>query len=197
MKILVTAFEPFGGESINPSEEILNILPDEIDGRVIVKRMLPTVFGRAGNIIVEAIREERPDAVLSLGQAGGRRGISVERVAINLRDARIADNDGNRPDDEKIRENGENALFATLPIKKIAAAVRDAGFDAHISNSAGTFVCNDVMYTLLYELRKTKNTVGGFIHIPYCREQVNNREGVPFMELSDIKKAVETAIMAI
>ncbi len=197
MKILVTAFEPFGGDKLNPSEEVLKLLPGEINGHTIVKRLLPTVFRKAGKEVTEAIEAENPDAVISLGQAGGRKGISLERVAINLRDAGIPDNEGNKPQDEKILPNGENAYFASLPLKKLLGVLKDNGYAAYISNTAGTFVCNEVMYTVLSVLCGREGSVGGFVHIPFCREQTEGREGVPFMELSDILSAIEILIGSI
>ncbi len=193
MKILVTAFEPFGGEVINPSAEVLGLLPAKVGSASLVKRVLPTVFYKAGESVISLIDAEKPDIILSLGQAGGRRGISIERVAINVRDARIPDNEGNSPVDEIISENGENAYFSTLPIKSILAHLREIGFEASVSNSAGTFVCNEVMYTLLERTHASK-TIGGFIHIPYCEEQVKGRGKVPFMTVSDMVRAISAVI---
>ncbi len=193
MKILVTAFEPFGGELLNPSEEVLKLLPENIGDACLLKYVLPTAFYKARREISSIIDREKPDVIISLGQAGGRRGISIERVAINIRDARIPDNAENRPEDEIISEDGENAYFSTLPMKKIVSHLKEAGFEANISNSAGTFVCNEVMYTLLEKTHASK-TIGGFIHIPYCEEQVMGRENVPFMTVSDMARAIQTVI---
>ena len=140
MKILITGFEPFGGESINPAYEAVKLLPDTVCGAQIVKLEVPTVFGKAGDILHAAVAEHRPDAVICVGQAGGRAAITPERVAINIMDGRIADNAGFMPVDRTIRTDGENAYFSTLPIKAMVAAIRAEGIPAEVSNTAGTYV---------------------------------------------------------
>ena len=168
MKILLSAFEPFGGEGVNASQEALKLIKAR-EGTELVKITVPTVFGLAGTTLLEALRKEKPDAVICLGQAGGRAAVTPERCAINVRDARIPDNAGHQPKDEPVIAGGPAAFFSTLPIKAMAAAARKAGFAAEISNSAGTFVCNDLMYTLLYTLEREFPAVrGGFIHVPAC-----------------------------
>ena len=194
MKILVTGFDAFNGEKINPASFILAALKDEIDGHKIEKLFLPTVFSKVGEIIENEIEKIKPDIIISLGQAGGRSDITVERVAINVSDASIVDNDGKIPVDEKIRDDGENAYFSKLPIKAIVKNLRDEKIPASVSNSAGTFVCNSVMYNDLYLAEKYKNITAGFIHVPYLPEQVLEKRGEPSMELETMIKAVEIII---
>jgi pyroglutamyl-peptidase len=199
MKILVTGFDPFGGESVNPAYEAVKLLPESIKESRIIKIEIPTVFGRAAREIEKAIEEYRPDAVVCVGQAGGRSCISIERIGINLREASIPDNDGNQPVDEKIKEDGQNAYFATIPIKAMVENVRKNGIPSHLSYTAGSYVCNDVMYSLLYILdNKYPQIKGGFIHVPYAIEQVSNKaNNIPSMPISTIAKGLEYAIEAI
>ncbi len=199
MKIMMTGFEPFGGESMNPALEAVRRLPDRVAGAEIVKVELPTVYGRAGEVLEEAVRRELPDAVLCVGQAGGRSGILVERVAINLRDARIPDNGGRQPVDEAVREDGPAAYFSSVPVKRMVAAIREAGVPAFLSYSAGTFVCNDILYSLLHlAARDYPAMKGGFLHVPYATEQtVDKPSGTPGMELGTIARALERAIGAV
>ena len=169
MKILYTGFAPFGGERVNPSFEALRLLPDSLDGAAVLRMELPTTFESAGKLLLDTIGRENPDIVICVGQAGGRAAVTPERCAINVRDARIPDNAGHQPKDEPVIAGGPAALFSTLPIKAMAAAARKDGFAAEISNSAGTFVCNDLMYSLLYTLEREFPAVrGGFIHVPAC-----------------------------
>ena len=154
MKLLLTAFDPFGGESVNPALEAIRLVPDEVAGWEIAKLEVPTVFGASVDTVAQAIRRETPDAVLCIGQAGGRCDLTPERVAINIDDARIADNAGNQPIDAPIAKDGPAAYFATLPVKAMAAAIREAGLPASVSNTAGTFVCNHLMYRVLHHLYK-------------------------------------------
>ena len=198
MKILITGFDPFGGEETNPSEEVLRLLP-EIPGAEIRKRVLPTVFGIASSILCDAVEAFLPDAVVCLGQAGGRAGITVERVAINVRDASLPDNLKKQPEDETIAVDGETAYFATLPIKAIVKAIDASGLKASISNTAGTFVCNDVLYSLLHFARKNyPHMKCGFIHLPYTFEQVRDKPaGTEFMYMENILRGVQIAIETI
>ena len=199
MKILVTGFDPFGGQSLNPAFEAVKLLPDEICGAEIIKVEIPTVFGRCAEKVEEAIKAHNPDCVLCVGQAGGRSSITVEKVAINYCDARIADNDGNQPLDCKIKEDGENAYFASLPVKAMVENCRKKGIPANLSFTAGTYVCNDVMYRLLYMIDKTYNNIkGGFIHVPFAVQQATNyADGMASWEISTIAKGLEYAIEAI
>lgn len=197
-KILVTGFDPFGEEKINPALEVLKLLPNEIAGNKIKVLEIPTVAKKSIDIIEKAIIEFNPDYILSIGQAGGRADITIERIAINIDDFRIKDNDGNQPIDEKIYEDGENAYFSTLPIKAIQLEIQKAGIPASISNTAGTFVCNHVFYGVRYLIeKKYKNIRSGFIHIPYLPTQVINKPETPCMNINDILKGIETAIKTI
>lgn len=198
MKILVTGFEPFGGEKINPSLEAVRMLEDNIEGAEIVKASMPVVFSKSIEKLDEVIKLEKPDVVICVGQAGGRFEISVERVAINIVDARIADNDGNQPIDEKIFKDGDAAYFATLPIKSMVEEMRKGNVPAAVSNSAGTYVCNNIMYGLLYLAnKKYSNIKGGFIHVPFIPEQVIGKANTPYMSLEQISKGLTLSIKAI
>lgn len=194
MKILITGFDAFGGEKINPASLILDKLGDEIDGNKIEKLIIPTAFFKVADLIERKIVDLRPDIVISIGQAGGRSDITVERVAINIADASIADNDGKKPIDEKIRWDGENAYFSTLPIKSLVENLRKNNIPASVSNSAGTFVCNFVMYNDLYFASKYKNISAGFIHVPYLPAQVIDKKGMASMSLDEMVRAVEIII---
>lgn len=199
MKLLLTAFDPFGGDAINPALEAVKLVADKIGRFDIVKLEVPTVFGKSIDTVAKAIEEEKPDVVLCIGQAGGRFEITPERVAINVDDARIKDNEGNQPIDTKIFEDGENAYFTTLPIKAMVEAIREANLPATVSNTAGTFVCNHLMYGVLYTLaKKYPHIKGGFTHVPFIPAQVARRTPVaPYMALEDIKRGLEAAISAI
>ena len=198
MKCLVTGFDPFGGEAINPALEAVKLLPEEINGAKIVKLEIPTVFGKSAEVVQAKIEEIQPDVVLNIGQAGGRFAISPERVAINVDDARIPDNEGNQPVDEAIQPQGQPAYFSQLPIKAMVAAMKEAGIPAVVSNTAGTFVCNHIMYQVQYMIDTKYPTLkGGFIHVPFIPEQVVDKPGQPAMSLQDIAKGLEAAIGAI
>ena len=195
MKILVTGFDPFGGEAINPAWEAVSRLPKEIEGAEIVTVQIPTVFGDSAKVLFEAVEQHQPHAVVCVGQAGGRFGITPERVAINVDDARIADNKGQQPLDTVIQADGAPAYFTTLPVKAMVEAVKEAGLPASLSNTAGTFVCNHIMYQNLYYLAKHHpNTQGGFIHVPYVTEQVVDKPGQASMALADIVKGLTVCL---
>ena len=194
MKIIVTGFDPFGGEKINPSIECVKALP-EIEGVELIRLELPTVFKESAKRLNEVINDVKPDAVLSVGQAGGRPGITMERIAINVDDARIPDNISQQPIDEAIQLDGEAAYFTTLPIKRIVKAIREAGIPAEVSNSAGTFVCNHSMYQALFAATKAdKPFKAGFMHIPFIPEQTTDKPSLP---LEESTKAVQIAIETI
>lgn len=194
MKIIVTGFDPFGGEKINPSIECVKALP-EIEGVELIRLELPTVFKESAKRLNEVINDVKPDAVLSVGQAGGRPGITMERIAINVDDARIPDNISQQPIDEAIQLDGEAAYFTTLPIKRIVKAIREAGILAEVSNSAGTFVCNHIMYQALFAATKAdKPFKAGFMHIPFIPEQTTDKPSLP---LEESTKAVQLAIETI
>lgn len=194
MKIIVTGFDPFGGEKINPSIECVKALP-EIEGVELIRLELPTVFKESAKRLNEVINDVKPDAVLSVGQAGGRPGITMERIAINVDDARIPDNISQQPIDEAIQLDGEAAYFTTLPIKRIVKAIREAGIPAEVSNSAGTFVCNHIMYQSLFAATKAdKPFKAGFMHIPFIPEQTTDKPSLP---LEESTKALQIAIETI
>ncbi len=198
MKILLTAFTPFDGESINPALEALKILPDKIGKLEVLKLEIPTVFGKSARLALEAIEQEKPDYVLSIGQAGGRAEITPERIAINIDDARIPDNEGNQPVDWPIVPDGGNAYFSNLPIKAMVEAMKKEEIPASVSNSAGTYVCNHLMYSVLYYIKKNALSIkAGFIHVPYIPEQTVNKKDKPSMSLAEIVRGLEAAIRVI
>lgn len=189
--VLLTGFEPFGGETINPSWEAARRLDGEtIAGARVHARLLPCAFGSALDTLYRELDALRPDIAIAVGQAGGRPDIAVERVAINIDDARFPDNAGRQPIDQPIVEDGPAAYFATLPIKAIVAALRERGLPATVSQSAGTFVCNHVMYGLLHRggLR------GGFIHLPFLPEQAVRHPGSFSLTLNDCVEALRLAV---
>lgn len=197
MKVLLTGFEPFGGEVLNPSYEAIRNLPGFIGGAEIVCYEIPTVFKESISRLEKLIKEEEPDIVLCIGQAGGRFEITLERISINIDDARIPDNKGNQPIDEAIMEEGEPAYFSNLPIKAMVAGIKKNNIPAAVSNSAGTFVCNHVMYGLLHIIKKYNlNIRGGFMHVPYITQQVIDKSGVPFMSIDMIREGIVCAITA-
>ena len=199
MKLILTAFDPVGGEPVNPALEAVKKVQDRVENVSIIKLEVPTVFGTSIETVARAIEKEQPDAVLCIGQAGGRYGLTPERVAINMDDARIKDNEGNQPIDTAIFEDGAPAYFTTLPIKAMVQAIREAGFPASVSNTAGTFVCNHLMYGVLYTLAKKYPGVrGGFMHVPFIHSQVVNRPApAPSMSIEDIARGIEAAVKAI
>lgn len=198
MKVMVTGFQPFGGEKVNPALEAVKALPETIAGAEIVKVEVPVVFGRAGEVVDEAIAKSHPDMVLCVGQAGGRTHMTTEFVGINYKDARIADNDGNQPIGEKIVEDGPDAYFSTLPVRAMVEAMKDAGIPAAVSYTAGTYVCNDLLYSVLHVLAtKYPGVKGAFTHVPYLPEQARNLSATtPSMSLDDIVKALTAEIEA-
>jgi pyroglutamyl-peptidase len=193
--VLVTGFEPFGGEDTNPSWEICRGLPAAIGHSHVHTLRVPTEFRRSIEVVAEAIGELDPALVILLGQAGGRASLSVERVAINVDDARIADNAGWQPVDEPVAPAGPAAYLATAPIKALVAAIREAGIPAEVSNSAGTFVCNHLFYGVLHFLAASgRATRAGFIHVPWLESQAIARPGEPSMALASMVRGVEAAI---
>lgn len=194
--VLITAFEPFGGEQINPSWEAVSHLHERmLCGAKIVAKQLPCAFGASLEALYAAIEEVEPEMVIAVGQAGGRTDVTIERVGINVDDARIPDNAGNQPIDEPIVEGGPAAYFSTLPIKAIVEGIREAGIPASVSQTAGTYVCNHVMYGLMHYLAQHKNAIrGGFIHIPYLPEQAVKHPGAASMPAPTVILALEMAL---
>jgi pyroglutamyl-peptidase len=192
MKALVTGFEPFAGDAVNPAGEAVLRLPSRLGDLAIHTRVLPTVFGQAIAALEDAIAIVRPDIVLCVGLAGGRAELSLERVAINIDDARIPDNDGQQPIDRPIAAGGPAAYFTGLPVKAAVAAMREAGLPAIVSNTAGTFVCNHVFYGLMH-LAATRQLPwrGGFLHVPYLPSQAARFSGAPSMALEQIVEGIE------
>ena len=193
--ILLTGFDPFGGESINPSWEAVRALDGRrIRGHRVVARQLPTEFVGSLRVLKKAMRELAPVIVLGVGQAGGRSQLSIERVAINVQDARIADNAGDQPVDEPVITDGPAAYFATLPIKTILAELRNKGLPAEISQTAGTYVCNHIAYAMLHLAAKKRGVRAGFIHIPYLPEQAAAIPGAASMALADVIRALDIVL---
>ena len=173
-------------------------MPDEIAGAQIIKVEVPTVFAKSSQVVEKAIEEHQPEIVICVGQAGGRSAVSFERVAINLAEARIADNEGNQPFDTALEPDGPAAYFTSLPIKAMTKNVHEHGLTAYISYTAGTFVCNDIMYRLLHLIETKFPTIrGGFIHVPFSPDQVIDRPvGTPSMSLDDIAASLTYAVEA-
>ena len=198
MKVLITGFDPFGGETVNPAYEAVKLLPDRIAGAEIIKMEIPTAFSESVSAVEAGIQKYRPDVVINVGQAGGRSCVTVEKVAINLAEARIADNAGKQPVDEPLQADGPAAYFATVPVKAMVKKVRDHGIPCHISYTAGTYVCNCIMYNVLH-LAETKypGIRARFIHVPFSADQVVDKPaGTAFMPLETIAKSLEYAIEA-
>ena len=190
-KLLITGFDPFGGETINPSWEAVKLLPEVIGEYEVHKMEIPTIFGLAAKTVLDKAAEVRPDVILCVGQAGGRSGVTPERIGINIRSARIPDNAGNQPVEQTIVPDGPDGIFSTVPVAKMAQAIQDAGLLGAVSNTAGAFVCNDTLYLLLHHYAGTDVRVG-FIHVPYLPQQ-----GTPNMPLEQIVQALAAAISAL
>lgn len=198
MKILVTGFDPFGGEKINPAIESVKKLPDEIAGAKIIKLEIPTICHRSLEVIDDAIKEYDPDVILSIGQAGGRSDITVERIGINIDDCRICDNAGQQIIDEPVFKGGPAAYFVNIPIKAMVAKIQEHLIPASVSNSAGTFVCNHVTYGVRHIIEtKYPGKRSGFIHIPFLPQQVIDKKNMPSMTLDTIVEGLCAAIEAI
>jgi pyroglutamyl-peptidase len=195
MKALVTGFDPFGGDKVNPSALAVRQLKRKLSGVAIHTAVLPTSYARSAIALRGAIHEVRPDIVLCVGLAGGRAELCLERVAINVQDARIKDNDGKQPIDRPVVRDGPVAHLATLPIKACVAEMRKAGLPAAVSNTAGTFVCNNVFYALMdLAARHPIPMRAGFLHIPYVPEQVARLGNAPSMALDDIVRGIEIVV---
>lgn len=193
-KLLITGFDPFGGETVNPSWEAVRLLPDRIGDYQLMKMEIPTVFSEAARLVLETADRLQPDVILCIGQAGGRKCVTPEVVGINLREARIPDNAGNMPVDTPVREDGPAAYFATVPVRDMVKAISAEGIPAALSYSAGTFVCNDVLYSILHHTHAAQ-VRAGFIHVPFLPEQAG--ENVPSLPLEKITEAIALAIGAL
>ena len=190
--ILVTGFEPFGGEALNPSWEAVRRLPDNIGGVHAVHLRVPTVYATGIGVVTDAVDRLSPDAVIMVGQAGGRAELSVERLAVNRDDAQAPDNAGVVRQDVPVVAGGPAAYFATIPVKDIVDGLRAAGQPAAVSNSAGLFVCNHLMYGVLHHIAVHRlPTTAGFVHVPFLPEQVTARPGTPSMPLGSIVEALQ------
>jgi len=198
MKVLVTGFDPFGGDKINPAFEAVKLIPATVAGAEVVKEEVPTVFGKCGVVLEQCIEKHKPDIVICVGQAGGRSVMSIEKIAINLAEARIPDNDNQQPSDEPTVKDGPIAYFSRLPVKAIVKTIKENGIPSSISYTAGTYVCNDIMYRLLHLIETKYPTIkGGFIHVPFATSQVVDRpDGTPAMSAETIAKGLEYAIEA-
>lgn len=195
MKALVTGFDPFGGDAVNPSSLAVSRLKKKIGKVTVVTAVLPTSYAKSAKVLRKAIDEAKPDIVLCVGQAGGRTELCLERVGINVQDARIPDNDRNQPIDVPVLAEGPAAYFATLPIKACVAEMRKAGLPAAVSNTAGTFVCNHILYSLMdIIVSHPVRMRGGFLHIPYVPEQAARLGGAPSMAVDDIVRGIEIIV---
>ena len=189
--ILITGFDPFGGEEINPSWEAVSSLPDMIGDHKIIKMQIPTEYNRASSCVLEKAAHLHPNVILCIGQAGGRNAVTPEVIGINLREASIPDNAGYQPVNVPVIENAREAYFATVPVREMVEVIRSHDIPAKLSYSAGTFVCNDVLYTLLHAYHET-DTLVGFIHVPFLPEQAKNKE--PSLPLDKITEALTACI---
>ena len=189
--LLITGFDPFGGEAINPAWEAVSRLPDTIGDYRLTKLQIPTIFEAAAQTVLAAASLDVPDVILCIGQAGGRDAVTPERVAINCADAKLPDNAGNQPAERPVIPGGPDGIFSTVPVRAMADAICAAGLPGKVSNTAGTFVCNDTLFRLLHHYARTRTRVG-FIHVPYLPEQA--KEDTPCMSLADIIAALSAAI---
>ena len=192
--LLITGFDPFGGETVNPAWEAVSRLPDTIGGFRLTKLQIPTVFGVAARQVLEAASQDPPDVILCVGQAGGRDAVTPERIAINCMDARIPDNAGNQPREMPVIPGGADGIFSTVPVSAMAEAVTAAGLTGRVSNTAGTFVCNDTLYRLVHHYTGAGVRVG-FVHVPHLPQQA--KEGGASMPLEDIVRGLSATIRAI
>ena len=190
-RLLITGFDPFGGGTINPSWEAVKRLPQRVGEYELCKLEISTVYGAAAQQVLAVAEEWQPHVILCVGQAGGRAAVTPERIGINVRAAKIPDNAGNQPVEQPVVAGGPDGIFSTLPVKAMVDGITGAGLPGAVSNSAGTFVCNDVLYTLLYHYQNTAVRVG-FVHVPWLPEQ-----GMPNLTLEDTVRALEAAISAI
>lgn len=189
-KLLITGFDPFGGQTVNPAWEAVKLLPEQIGAYTLHKLQIPTVFGQGARMVLDEAEKVRPDLILCIGQAGGRSAVTPERIAVNIRDAKIPDNAGERPVGERVCPEGPAAYFATVDVMAMARKAEEQGLPSVVSNSAGAFVCNDVLYTLLHRYDGSQTRVG-FIHVPWLPEQ-----GTPSLPLEQTASALKAMIEA-
>ena len=189
-KLLITGFDPFGGETVNPAWEAVKLLPETIGEFSLHKLEIPTIFGQGALMVLEAARQIQPNIILCIGQAGTRSAVTPERIGVNIRDAKIPDNAGNVPCGQRIDPNGPAAYFSTVNVEAMAKAATQLGLPAMVSNSAGAFVCNDVLYSLLHQFDGSSTGVG-FIHVPWLPEQ-----GSPSLPLEQTVEALTAMIRA-
>lgn len=197
-KVILTGFEPFGEDKINPSYEVAKRLENTLEGIKVLSVELPVIYQEAGKQLEKIVEKEKPDLVFCIGQAGGRSVLSFEKVAINYQDARISDNAGNSPMGLPVKENGATAYFSNLPLKMIVKSIREAGIPAEISYTAGTYVCNDLFYHLMEMIERNEWDIkGGFIHVPFLPEQVAEKAAATAsMSLDTMINALKVAIEA-
>ncbi|MBO5891645.1 MAG: pyroglutamyl-peptidase I [Oscillospiraceae bacterium] len=193
-KLLITGFEPFGGETVNPSWEAVQRLPDKIGSFQLTKLQISVEYGKAAEIVVKQASLCKPDVILCVGQAGKRSGVTPEAVAINLRDTASPDNAGLLQQNVPVIPGGPDAYFATVPVRDMVKAIQAANIPASLSLSAGAYVCNDVLYTLLHRYHDSETQVG-FIHVPYLPQQA--KEGIPSLTLEQITDALIAAVEAL
>ncbi len=195
-RVLITGFMPFGGETINPSYTAIQKINIDSKNIELMKLEVPTVYGTSISTVWQSVEQFHPDIILMVGQAGGRKEISIERIAINIDDSIAPDNLGEVRRDQPIVKQGDPAYFSTLPIKKMVERLNAAGIPSAISNSAGTYVCNHLMYGILQKIQSNnlKNIQAGFIHVPYIQEQILDKKDVFAMKLDDIVKALTILI---
>src|SRR5699024_5338057 len=198
MKILVTGFDPFGGDTINPALEAVNLLPYEIQGHTIEKLETPTVFNKSKVTIENKLKATHFDIVLAIGQAGGRFELTPERIGINIDDARIPDKEGNQPIDEVIQSSGDAAYFSNLPVKRMTEAIKSAGVPARLSNTAGTFVCTHILYQLGFlQATQFPNIKFGFIHVTFITKKITDKLAKPSRYIQTIEEGLEAALKEI
>lgn len=196
LKVLMTGFDPFGEETRNPSWEAVNLLPEKIEEIDILKMHLPVVYDQCAEVLLAAIEAEKPDAVICVGQAGGRTAVTPELFALNCKEAKSPDNAGNICCGERIVSDGPAAYESTLPVRQMVKAMEEGGVPASLSYCAGTYVCNNLMYHLLhYAARQNPGLKAGFIHIPFDEVQAVSHGGkVAFMPLAMVEKGLEICI---
>ena len=192
--LLITGFDPFGGENVNPAWEAVQRLPETVGAYRLCKLQIPTVFDEAASVVMQKAEEVKPSVILCVGQAGGRDAVTPEFVAINYRYASIADNAGQMPKDVCILQDAPAAYFSTVPVRRMTEAICAQGIRASVSYTAGTFVCNDILFQLLHRYRDSDTRVG-FVHVPYLPTQLKDfQRNVPSMPYEDVMRALIAAV---